>query len=523
MAGRGFRSAFSSPTSARAGTAHFEPLEERRLLSTLDATSGRPARFADVDGDIVTVIHKNHGGTQIILNDDTGVCEEIRTTGGLSDRTVLVIKVKAGKDGDGRLSVDVFDGDNVHTINAPDVDIVGDFFFFNEVRNVRLGSITGEAQFITNRAHAGSMRVQIDTINTTGVMVLLEDVSLLRVNEWFAGQLEIGGGVSRVIIDRTFAGSLLTDRGGFYDPTFRRGNFFTRQVRFKSIAQGTVSMPRTFLGSLVLLKGSTEDFSFTTSDLGGRTIISRSTFEGTLTMNRPINRFIVLGHVDGDINLNSVNLIRVGGNVAGTFNCLINRVTRIGGDLDGAFVASYSRNVVIDGDMNGRATFLRNSTGGGIGFQRFLVNGAMNDARLTSRANMGNVIIRGGMFGSHIAAGAHPNELRNEFPANLDDLKTSDQYKSAYIRSVNIGYNNSGDVFFEQSYILAFELLKVRLGYAAPEELDSPTFGVGSMFLHSIIYRNAEGTTKRSDLHSFRLTDGKFRVARIPGSFPVDE
>jgi hypothetical protein len=524
MAGRGFKPSLRTPKSRRAQSAHFERLEERRLLATHVVVAGQPAHFVDVDGDRITVKHADFGGTQVFINDDTGVWEEVRVSGGRVDHTKLTITVKPAADGngDGRLEIELITGEEILSLNAPDVDLTGNGVGFNKMRHLTIGSLQGEAGLVMTQTHGQAMTVRIDTISTTGRMILIEDVKHLEVNEWLEGQLEVGGGVLKAIVHRTFAGSLQLDRGSFYVQNFDRNIFVTRLLKLKSLGQGTISMPRTFVQQARFEAGTTDDFSYITSLLGGRTIWVNGTLRGTLRMGRALDKVTITGNADADVDLQDVKSLNIHGSLQRTFNIRENNKTLIGGDLEGSLIALHSKRVVVQGDMTGTATFNRSGNGNSIGVRRFVVNGRMDGARLTSRYNMGDVTIKGGMFDSHIAAGAHPNRLGDEFPANLDELKNGDRYISGYIRSVDVGYNNSGDTFFEQSFILAFQLRRVKLGYAAPESDASPNFGVGALFIDSIQYRNTEGTIKRTDLRAFRITDGKFMVARIPGTYPPD-
>ncbi len=522
MAGRGFKPGLRTPESGRAQATHVERLEERRLLATHAVVAGQPAHFVDIDGDLVTVKHVDSGGTQVFINDDTGVWEEVRVSGGDVDHTKLIIKVKPAPDGngDGRLEVELITGEELFSLNAPAVDLTGNGIGFNQMRHLSVGSLQGEAGLVTTQTHGQAMTVRIDTISTTGRMILIEDLKLLEVNEWLEGQLEIGGGLLNMVVHRTFAGSLQLDRGNFYVQNFERQIFLTRSVRLESLGQGSISMPRTFVLRARFEAGTSDDFSYVTSLLRGGSIWVDGTLRGSLRMSKSLDKITITGHADADVDLKNTKSVNIHGDLLRTFTIRENNKTLIGGDLEGTLVALHSKRVVVQGDMTGTATFNRSGNGNSIGVRKFVVNGRMDGARLTCRYNMGDVTIKGGMFGSHIAAGAHPNFLGEEFPANLDELKNGVQFISGYIRSVNVGYNNSGDTFFEQSFILGFQLQRVRLGYAAPTDDASPNFGVGALFIDSIQYRNAEGTIKRNDLKAFRITDGKFMVARIPGTYP---
>ncbi len=508
--------------------AQAEPLESRRLLAAIELDLGRHVLY-DADGDRVTIRIENQGGVVIVTNDETGAWDRLTLYGGAHDRTRLLISVKpTDQGGDGRLQIGMLVAEHIFSLRAPEVDIVGLGAGFRQARHITLGSLLNESIVQVSQSTHYSTTLTIGTFDSTSRGTINDDVKILRIGEWLNGGLDVAGGIGRIHIAGQFNGSLRTDRGPFLNPQFNRKLFYTSKVRIDGIATGQISMPRTYVGKLDLRSGTGfhptegEVFDYSTTALGARKIIVNGNLVGRFDMERSVNKFIVAGNLVGSATMGNVNRAWIGGDLMGTLNYHDGKQVIVHGDLTGEMIGWLGRNVLIEGDFTGSGYFIRNAPGKRLGLRKFVVKGRTETAVLTTRGDMGRVYLEGGMFRSRMAAGAHPNLIPStQFPDHLDDLQPTDEIRSSTIKAVYVGFDRSGETFFEQSYILAYQIDRVKLGYAAPTDAQSNPFGVGAYIIGATTYANADGTTRRDGLRAFRITDGRFMVRRIPGTYPV--
>lgn len=504
----------------------FERLEERRLLSSESFQPGTYV-FQDLDGDKVTV-SIDDASLRIVTNDDTGKWEEIEVNGGSSLTTHLNISVKKANGGDGRLEVDTINGEEIFSLKAPNVAITGIGVGFRKARHIWIGSLKNDAvvqTFEPNKGSATTFRASV--MNTTGQSFIADDMKLVKVGRWLDGTLNVGGGLLNLRVTGEYKGEINVDRGLFL-PGFRRRFFLTRKIQIDGPASGTLRFTRTFVLKLYLKQGTVEPddggngFFYLTNSFSARKVIINGDLLGRFSIEKSLNKFLVTGNVDADVDMINVGKINIRGNVDNTFNYRDADKIAIDGSVDGSLVGRFAKKVIIGGDVTGNLRFVRNSPGNRIGVRTLKVMGKMDGGKIVSSAGMGNIYIAGGMFNSQIAAGAHPNRVpKDRFPADLDELKTNDDFRSSNINSVRIGYNRSGESFFTQSYILAWDIRNVKLGYAQAEDVSSEAFGVGAFTVGRVDYVSSNFTYHRSGLRAFRITDGKFMVARLTGTYPV--
>jgi hypothetical protein len=520
------------PALAARRQGHVRPelqgLEERRLLSITQLYEGVHT-LKDVDGDQIQIKIVDQGELWINRNDDTGAFEEIVLFGGFSETSKVFFNVRQRDGGDGRLEVGEFRAAQVYSLNARDVDFTGRGIVISRARHVTIGSIEGDAviQILGSSNFAGTLR--IDRFNPTGPGVNYwgDDLKLLKINDWLAGELQVNGGVGKVHITGRFDGSLRVDVGLFQNPPFRREVFVTSTVRVDGPATGQFLLPRTLVRKLDLRGGTLPDadgeasFSYFATALDTERVKVNGNLIGTFTTDRNMKSMSVSGHIDADVNLRNINRLRIDGILSGDVRLNDAKRVTVRGEASGTLTARKVRHMTIGRDLTGSLRFLQNDNQDRVGVRSLRIDGAMRDAIITSVGDMRNIRIAGGMFNSRIAAGAQPNLVpRSEFPEDLDELKANEDYESSQIKRIDVGYDSSGQTSYEQSYILAYNIDKIKLGFGAPADGDNDFFGVGAYNIGKIKYVGQDETFSRSGLRSFRISDDAFRVIRLFGTFP---